>query len=368
MANPNPKITLSIDLAQQSYPIYIGHNLLVTKNISPFIVGRQVLIVTNETVAPLYLKDLDFLQTQYECKHFILPDGEVHKTHENWYATHDFLIKNQYHRDSTIIALGGGVIGDLTGFVAATYQRGVNLIQIPTTLLSQVDSSVGGKTAINHPLGKNMIGSFYHPSVVFIDLTTLKTLPMREINAGFAEIIKYGLLSSDEFLAAIANLLQDNDYFASGKLSEIIGRCCQIKAEFVNKDEKEKGLRALLNLGHTFAHAIETYTNYDKFLHGEAVAIGLYCAAVLSHLCGYANKALITKVDGLLKLANLPRRIEPEWSPEALLKAMKQDKKIKDNHLRMILMKDVGQCFIDEAVSDEQILKTLLLATEGVNA
>lgn len=367
MANHNHKIALSIDLEQQSYPIYIGERILTFENLSPFINGRQVLVVTNETVAPLYLKQLSCLEEKYKCLHFILPDGEQYKTHENWYAIHDFLIRNHFHRDCTIIALGGGVIGDLTGFVASTFQRGVNLIQIPTTLLSQVDSSVGGKTAINHPLGKNMIGSFYHPRVVLIDLNTLKTLPSREISAGLAEVIKYGLLTSDDFLQSIELLLREDDYLSSGLLPAIISRCCQIKAEFVNKDEKEKGLRALLNLGHTFAHAIETHTNYNQLLHGEAVAIGLYCAAILSHLCGYADKGLIKRVDHLLKMASLPRRINSDWSSKSLLDSMKQDKKVKDNNLRMILLKDVGQCFIDETVSDEQILKSLLLATEGVD-
>lgn len=367
MANHNNKIALSIQLGPLSYPIYIGRQLLTDENLSPFITGRQVLIITNEIVAPLYLHRFDWLKKHFDCQYFIVPDGEQYKSHDTWYSIHDFLIKRQFHRDCTIMALGGGVIGDLSGFVAATFQRGVNLIQIPTTLLSQVDSSVGGKTAINHPLGKNMIGSFYHPSVVLIDTDTLKTLPQRELKAGFAEVIKYGFLTDENFLKSIEQILQNETYLGSSQFVEMIGRCCEIKAQIVNQDEKEKGIRALLNLGHTFAHAIETHTNYNQLLHGEAVAIGLYCATVLSHICGFANENLIKRVDNILALSGLPRRISTKWSHQSLLNAMKKDKKVMGNKLRMILIKDVGQCFIEESVSDEQIGKSLLLATEGVD-
>ncbi len=365
MAKHNHKVEVSVDLIQQSYPILIGDNTLNADNILPFITGKQVLIVTNETIAKLYLKQLGCLEKSYNCQYFVLPDGEQYKNYESWYSIHDFLIRQNFHRDCTIIALGGGVVGDLTGFVAATFQRGVNLIQIPTTLLAQVDSSVGGKTAINHPLGKNLIGSFYHPSAVIIDLNTLTTLPPREFRAGLAEVIKYGFLDGEAFLQTIEQFLQEKNHLNTSFLTDIIGRCCRIKADYVNRDEKEKGVRALLNLGHTFAHAIETYTQYEQLLHGEAVSIGIYCAALLSHLCGYTDRYLVERVDRLFELANLPRRINKKWPPKALLELMKQDKKIKNCKMRMILIKEVGDCFVDETISDDTLMQVLLLATEG---
>lgn len=368
MANLNPITILDVDLGRQAYPIYIGENILTSAHIPSLLSGRQVLIVTNETVASLYLKQFDYLQRSQAYHQFIIPDGEKAKNVDQWYAILDFMIKNRFHRDCTMIALGGGVVGDLTGFVAATFQRGVDLIQIPTTLLAQVDSSVGGKTAINHPAGKNLIGSFYQPKAVVIDIATLKSLPVREVRAGLAEVIKYGLLSSSDLLSNIIKLLEQTDFHLSNQMMQIIKQCCEIKAAVVKEDEREQGARALLNLGHTFAHAIEAYGQYKTHLHGEAVAIGLYCAAAISYLLGHLSLEKVKEIDNILKMANLPNRIAQDWSEQRLLDYMKQDKKIKNNQLRLILMKDFGQCFIDETVPEDVILQTWQLAKEGADA
>ena len=349
------------------YPIYIGINLLAdTELLCRHVEASQVLIVTNETVAPLYLPRVQEAFSSMQCDVVVLPDGEHHKNEKNLFKIYDALIKQNHHRDTTLIALGGGVIGDITGFAAATYQRGVRFIQLPTTLLAQVDASVGGKTAINHPLGKNMIGSFHQPQAVLMDLTTLASLPEREFRAGFAEVIKYGLLVGGDFLKALHSILAQGQTPVSTKhLASLIAQCCSIKAEIVAEDERETGRRALLNLGHTFAHALEADTNYKRWLHGEAVAIGLYCAALLSHQLGYLDKMGLALVDALLTSAKLPNRIPKDINLKNLQTLMMKDKKVKNKTLRFVLMRALGNCYLETGVTEKDLRKVLIEAVQG---
>lgn len=358
---------LSVQLSSCQYPIHIGWNCLEEQQLlQKFVMGKQLLIVTNETVAPLYLNKVRQAFTSWQCDTVILPDGEAYKNQQSLNAIYDALIQFKHHRDTTLLALGGGVIGDLTGFAAATYQRGVNLVQLPTTLLAQVDAAIGGKTAINHPLGKNLIGAFYQPHAVIIDLSTLKTLPERELRAGFAEIIKYGLLAGGDFLLKIQHILGEGLNGASRQeWSELISGCCQIKAKFVQEDERESGSRALLNLGHTFAHALEAYTSYERWHHGEAVAIGLFCAAQLSYEHGIIDYSCVKLVDALLAAAQLPRRIPKEIDLHVLHGLMFSDKKIKNQRLRFVLMKAPGNCYLDSTITDECLHHALMNAVEG---
>lgn len=280
--------TLNVDLAERSYPIYIGTDLLKQAQLfTPHIVGRQVAIVTNTTVAPLYLKQLRETLQGYEITEVILPDGESYKNWETLQLIFDALLRDKHDRKTTLIALGGGVIGDMTGFAASSYQRGVNFIQVPTTLLSQVDSSVGGKTGINHPLGKNMIGAFYQPQAVIIDTATLHTLPERELAAGLAEVIKYGFICDEPFLTWLEQHIEKICALDNQALMETIERSCAAKAKVVSADERESGVRATLNLGHTFGHAIETEQGYGVWLHGEAVAAGTVMALEMSQQLGW---------------------------------------------------------------------------------
>lgn len=358
---------LTIRLQHHEYPIYIGSDCfsdcsLLQQHVS----SQQVLIVTNTTIAPLYLAPVQQAFASIQCDVVVLPDGESHKNQHSLFLIYDALIGHQHHRDTTLIALGGGVIGDLTGFAAATYQRGVPFIQIPTTLLAQVDASIGGKTAINYATGKNMIGSFYQPQAVLIDLNTLTTLPMRELRAGLAEVIKYGLLSGKAFLDCISAILTTGFAQASiTKQADLIADCCKIKAHYVEQDEREMGKRALLNLGHTFAHALEAYTHYQRWLHGEAVAIGLYCAALLSYQLGYLDKIYLDQVDALLLQAQLPRRIPKEIDLLGLRDLMCSDKKIKNKKLRFVLFRAPGDCYLDETVTDDCLFRALTAAVQG---
>lgn len=358
---------VTVSCIEHNYPIYIGINLLSDAEIlRRHIKSLQVLIVTNSTIAPLYLSRVQQAFSMMQCEVVVIPDGEQHKNEKQLFAIYDALIKQHHHRDTTLVALGGGVVGDITGFAAATYQRGVNFIQLPTTLLAQVDASIGGKTAINHPFGKNMIGNFHQPQAVLIDLITLKTLPAREFRAGLAEVIKYGLLVGGEFLhrlnVMLANELAPVD---SQQFAELIAHCCEIKAGIVSQDEKESGCRALLNLGHTFAHALEACTHYQRWLHGEAVAIGLYCAALLSHQLGYITKTDLDFVDKLLANAKLPRRIPKDLDLLNLQAMMFNDKKVKNNTLRFILIKAFGDCYLENGVTKEDLRRVLKEATQG---
>ena len=357
---------VDVSLLGHQYPIIICRNGLDNAELlRGFVTSMQVLIVTNQTVAPLYLKSLQSAFSAIQCDVVVLPDGEEYRNKENLFAIYDALIQKKHHRDSTLIALGGGVIGDLAGFAASTYQRGIPFVQIPTTLLAQIDASVGGKTAINHALGKNMIGSFYQPRAVLIDLSTLNTLPEREFRAGLAEMIKYGLLAGGEFFAQLFQALQEGLNAQSPKLANLITQCCQIKATFVEVDEKETGQRALLNLGHTFAHALEAYTHYEHWLHGEAVAIGLYCAAVLSFNKGLIEMPFVNQIESMLRYAGLPHKIPAFINLDKLRDLMSLDKKIKNNCLRFVVIKKPGDCYLDDKISEDCLHNTLITVVEG---
>lgn len=330
MANFEAYEQVDVSLTGHQYPIIICRNGLQSPGFLQTIVkSSQILIVTNQTIAPFYLKYVQAAFAETQCDVLILEDGEHYKNQHSLFAIYDALIQNKHHRDTTLIALGGGVIGDMTGFAASTYQRGVKLIQIPTTLLAQIDASIGGKTGINHALGKNMIGSFYQPQAVIIDLNTLNTLPEREFRAGLAEMIKYALLAGGEFFKLLSDAIQQGLTANSLLLPQLIAECCRIKAQFVETDEKEAGQRALLNLGHTFAHALETYTQYQQWLHGEAVAIGLYCAAVLSYKMHLVDKQFVEQIEQILHHAGLPHKIPRTVNLKKLKDLMQSDKKLK---------------------------------------
>lgn len=358
---------LFVQCAMHQYPIYIGMDLLSDPTLlTRHVAASQVLIVTNNTIAPLYLARVQEAFSSLQCDVVVLNDGEAYKNQKSLFSIYDTLISHQHHRDTTLVALGGGVIGDITGFAAATYQRGVRFIQLPTTLLAHVDASVGGKTAINHPQGKNMIGSFHQPHAVVMDLDTLTTLPEREYRAGFAEVIKYGLLVGDECLHSLGVVLANGlSRTPLEQLAELIAQCCHIKAVIVQEDERETGRRALLNLGHTFAHALEAYTQYQRWLHGEAVAIGLYCAALLSHQLGFLDKASLDQVDSLLAVAKLPRRIPKEIDLKNLQVLMFNDKKVKNKRLHFVLMRAPGDCYLDTQVTEDGLRHVLMSAVEG---
>jgi 3-dehydroquinate synthase len=357
---------LTVELEHHAYPIYIGSDLLLDDGLlSRHVMGRQVMLVTNDKIAPLYIGTVQRAFASYQCDVVVVPDGEIHKNQQTVLMIYEALIQHNHHRDTTIIALGGGVVGDVTGFVAATYKRGVRLIHIPTTLLAQVDASIGGKTGINHLGGKNNIGSFYRPHAVIMDLNTLKTLSLRELRSGVAEVIKYGLLVGGDFLALIESFLShDLIPLNTDALYLLIKQSCQIKAEIVQEDEFETGRRALLNLGHTFAHALESYTNFERWLHGEAVAIGLYCAALLSYQLNLITMVDVDYVDALLKRAQLPRRIPKDIDIDGLYELMFHDKKIKNKSLRFVLMKAFGTCYLDETVTQAQLRSVLLAVIE----
>lgn len=357
---------ITIQLKNDTYPVYIGQNLLSDSALlCRHISSKHILIVTNDTVAPLYLNRVLQAYASVQCEVVILPDGEAHKDQKSLFTIYDALIQAKYHRDTTLISLGGGVVGDITGFAAATFQRGVRLVHMPTTLLAQVDASIGGKTAINHLRAKNILGSFYQPHAVIMDVNTLSTLPAREFKAGLGEVIKYGLLIGGDFLNEIDQILTaELSPSSTHVLSELIARCVQIKAEFVEEDEREAGRRALLNLGHTFAHALESYTHYQRWLHGEAVAIGLFCAALLSFQLKLISRADVDKIDSLLARAQLPRRIPKDIDLITLLSLMSNDKKIKNKTLRFVLMRALGDCYLEDKVTEYDLRHVLDLAVE----
>lgn len=366
MANFKIYDSVDICLAETPYSITLCRNgLCYSDFLQTKVSSSQVLIVTNQTIAPFYLELVQAAFSTIQCDVIILNDGEQYKNHHSLFAIYDALIENKHHKDTTLIALGGGVVGDITGFAAATYQRGVEFIQIPTTLLAQVDASVGGKTAINHSLGKNMIGSFYQPKAVIIDLGTLNTLPEREFRAGLAEMIKYGLLVGGEFFIELYEALQQGLTANSPQLPQLIAECCRIKAKFVEIDEKEKGQRALLNLGHTFAHALEAYTHYQQWLHGEAVAIGLYCAVVLSYKMNLVDEQLVKQVEQMLQYARLPHKIPGDIHLKKLKELMRLDKKIKNNCLRFVVIKNPGECYLEAAITEDCLYNALIAAVTG---
>ena len=356
MVNPELLQTVDITLPNAAYSVVIGRHLLQDAvRLQALIKGTQILIITNETIAPLYLDRLCQHFQDFQCDVIILPDGEAYKTQASITQIHEILIQKQHHRDTTLIALGGGVIGDMTGFAASTYHRGVAFIQCPTTLLAAVDAAVGGKTAINYPGAKNAVGSFYQPSAVLIDLVCFDTLPTREFQAGFAEVIKYALLSGDLTLSL-------------KPLPELIATCCRMKAKIISEDVADTtGQRALLNLGHTFAHALEAHTQYARWLHGEAVAIGLYCAALLSYQIGNLEIDVVEKIDNLLAYHQLPRRIPHEIPCDALYECMLQDKIVTNNQILFILLKSVGHAYVNETITRNNIKDLFMTAKDNID-
>ncbi|MDO6524423.1 3-dehydroquinate synthase [Motilimonas sp. 1_MG-2023] len=351
---------LNVDLGERSYPIYIGAGLLAQAQLfTPAIKAKKVMIVTNDVVAPLYLQQLKQTLAEYSIDEVILPDGEQFKTLASFELILNGLLSKRHARDTSVIALGGGVVGDMAGFAAACYQRGVGFIQVPTTLLSQVDSSVGGKTAVNHPLGKNMIGAFYQPSVVTIDIDCLKTLPAREFAAGMAEVIKYGIIYDDELFAWLEQNQAQLKALDANALVHVIKRCCEIKAEIVSQDEQERGARALLNLGHTFGHAIEAEQGYGNWLHGEAVAAGMVLAAETSLALGLLNQDQVLRMRNLIAAFDLPVSAPVDMTFDTFMHHMQIDKKVLNGQLRLILPTDIGKSDIFADVT-EDVLRNVI--------
>jgi len=352
--------TLNVDLLSHSYPIYIGADLSCADFFVPHIKSKQVAVITNTTVAPLYLDKLKQALAGYQLISVILPDGEIYKNLETINLVFDELLQNRLERNVTLIALGGGVIGDMTGFASACYLRGVNFIQVPTTLLAQVDSSVGGKTGVNHRLGKNMIGAFYQPQAVVIDVSTLQTLAKREVASGLAEIIKYALIADCNFLTWIENNIDGLNNLDERSLSYAIEYSCKLKAQIVGEDEHENGIRAILNLGHTFGHAIEVHQGYGVWLHGEAVAVGMVMALQMGVLLGKVTCKQRDRVILLLQKANLP------WIPPNNMTAldfkqiMAQDKKVTDGAIRLILLDGLGKAYVSADYSLDILEQTLI--------
>lgn len=352
--------TLQLDLGERSYPIYIDAHLLSQNELlTRHIRGTRVCIVTNDVVAKWYLEPLQQQLTQYNVDVLILPDGEAEKNLANFERIMSHLLAGTHGRDSTLIALGGGVIGDITGFAAACYQRGIDFIQIPTTLLSQVDSSVGGKTAVNHPLGKNMIGAFYQPKAVLIDIESLTTLPAREFSAGMAEVIKYGILGDSDFFSWLEENVEHIK--SSDKLTMIsmIERCCECKADIVSADETEAGVRALLNLGHTFGHAIEAEQGYGNWLHGEAVATGMVLAAKLAVKLNLLKVSELRRIEALLAAFDLPLVAPESMDFSDFIKHMRRDKKNVGGNLRLIIPHSIGRAVMHDDINEETLQQIL---------
>jgi 3-dehydroquinate synthase len=351
-------LTLEVDLGERSYPIVIGSGLLAGGfDLSGYLTGKDCLVVSNETVAPLYFAALKRGLGDFIVHTIDLADGESFKTVASVESVVDRLVSSRANRDTTVIALGGGVVGDIAGFAAACYMRGVAFIQVPTTLLAQVDSSVGGKTGVNHPEGKNLIGAFHQPQLVLIDTDTLETLPDRELRAGLAEVIKHGAICDAEFfvwLEANMDALRAKDTKA---LAHAIKRSCEIKAAVVSEDEKEQGKRALLNFGHTFGHAIENCLGYGEWLHGEAVATGMVMAA---HLSGLGQEE-VERLRDLIVAAGLPV-IAPAISADELRAAMGMDKKVQNKALRFVLLKSIGEAFVTSEYTESRLNEVLLRA------
>ncbi len=352
--------TLTVNLDQDSYPVYIGSGLLsVGSLLKEHISGKQVMIVSNETVAPLYLNSIKNNLADLQVIEHIIPDGETYKTIETMEGIIRELLVNKFSRNSTLIALGGGVVGDITGFAASCYQRGIPFIQVPTTLLAQVDSSVGGKTAVNHALGKNMVGAFHQPKAVIADTDVLDTLNERELVAGLAEVIKYGLIRDREFFVWLEDNIEHLLHRDSEALAYAIEVSCQNKADVVAEDEKETGIRALLNLGHTFGHAIETALQYQGWLHGEAIGLGMLMAADLSMRINWIDKATVERIQALLNRAGLPIKLPDPITTEMMLKNMAVDKKARDGKIFLILLKDISHAVIANDYDQNLLQETI---------
>ena len=372
MTTPDSVSRLHVDLGDNSYPIWVGSGLfadaegsdsesapLAAELLGAKLKSSQVIVVSNDRVAPLYMGALLACLADYSVDQFLLPDGEAEKNLDNFTALLDFMLARKHNRSTAVIALGGGVVGDLAGFAAASYQRGVNFIQVPTTLLAQVDSSVGGKTAVNHPLGKNMIGAFYQPSAVLIDTATLATLPRREYLAGMAEVLKYGVIYDPGFFdwleANLSALLERTPQAVTHAIIE----SCRIKAAVVEEDEREQGLRAILNYGHTFAHALENLSGYGTLLHGEAVAIGMVQAADFAHRLGLLAAVDAQRIKRLVAAAGLPVASPNDIEPEKMVAAMALDKKTIDGTLRFVLPSSVGCVQVHDVTNTTELFATL---------
>lgn len=359
-----------VELGDRSYPIYAGIDLLSKGNLLlENIRSKQIMIVSNTTIAPLYLETvMQALQgmslqgsaaEELEINSVILPDGEQYKTLD---AVNDIitaLLDKRYGRNSCLVALGGGVVGDITGFAAACYQRGIDYIQIPTTVLAQVDSSVGGKTGVNHAAGKNMIGAFHQPRAVIADIAILDTLSDREVSAGLAEVVKYGLIRDKKFFNWLEKNVEQLLNREAEALAYIIEQSCRNKAEVVAEDERESGLRAILNFGHTFGHAIETGLGYGKWLHGEAIAVGMLMAADLSHRLGWITEEVIERIKQMLVKLNLPIALPDDLNPKNMRELMSVDKKAKDGVLFLVLLKGIGEAVVTDEFDEDLLMETL---------
>ena len=347
-----------VKLEDRSYPIYIGKNILSDKSLLGKINVNNFALVTNKKIKSLHLSKIK--NNSIKKNQIILSDGEKYKNQESISKIYSYLLKNKFSRDSCLVAFGGGVIGDMTGYASATYQRGINFIQIPTTLLSMVDSSVGGKTGINHPLGKNMIGAFHQPIAVIIDTEILRTLSKRQFNAGMAEVIKYGIIKDKNFFKWITKNCLNIKLQDPESIIKIVKRSCEIKAEIVSQDEEEKNIRALLNLGHTFGHAIENVLGYGNWLHGEAIACGFLIASSVA----IQNKTMsinqYNDIKNLLEVFDLPTKLPKNINIEDLFNAMLVDKKVKDNKMVYVLPNGIGDSYITNKISKKMVMKAFI--------
>ncbi len=354
---------VEVSLGARSYPVHIGTGLLSEPALfRPAISGAQVALITNDVVEPLYAQAVLDTLSAYDVAVHVLPDGESFKSFAQYERLLDFLMRQRHNRTTTLVALGGGVVGDITGFAAATFQRGVDFVQVPTTLLAQVDSSVGGKTAINHPLGKNMVGAFYQPQAVIADMSVLATLPAREYRAGLAEVIKYGVITDPEFFAWCEANVEGLRQRDAATLAWAVQRCVELKAAVVAADETEQGQRAILNFGHTFGHAVEAVTEYSEYLHGEAVAVGMVAAACLSQQLGRCDDTVTARLVSLLAALELPVAFPSNLSQDAVLDAMGMDKKVVDGRLRFIVVDEIGKVQIDDKATDTMVRSAIAQA------
>lgn len=352
--------TLTVELGERSYPILIEANLLNHPEVlTSHLTTNKVVVVTNDVVEPLYFSIVSQALAGYDVSKIVVPDGEQHKNLQSFEMVISKLLEMSAGRDTTLIALGGGVIGDLTGFVAASFQRGMPFIQIPTTLLSQVDSSVGGKTAVNHPLGKNMIGAFYQPKAVLIDTSSLTTLPEREFAAGMAEVIKYGVIYDADFFTWLEANQQAIKHKELEALQYMIARCCAIKAEIVAIDERESGLRAVLNLGHTFGHAIEAEQGYGNWLHGEAVSAGIVLASAVATKMNWLEASEFSRIESLLQAFDLPTVAPFDMAYDNFVRHMRHDKKVQDGQLFFVIPRGIGKAVVTNEISEE-VLRAIL--------
>jgi 3-dehydroquinate synthase len=356
--------SLRVALGERSYPIHIGAGLIDRAELyRPHLGGGSAAVVTNEVVAPLYLSKVRRALQGARVTEIVVPDGEQAKAWETLEKIFDALLAARCGRDTLLVALGGGVVGDLAGFAAAVYQRGVPFLQVPTTLLAQVDSSVGGKTAINHARGKNMIGAFHQPLGVISDVTTLDTLPERELRAGLAEVIKHALALDAAFVEWLEGNIQDLLNRDRAALMYAVKRCCELKAQIVAADERETGVRALLNFGHTFGHAIEAGAGYGSWLHGEAIAAGMVMAAELSQDLGFIQPGDVARVRGLVKRAGLPIN-GPALAPERLMELMGVDKKAAQGKLRFVVLESIGRAALKGGIEDRRVRQAIVAAAQ----